>query len=172
MHHFLPIEEVNDKASNLPHLLAAMNPSPAVSVLGVPNREDIQSAGFQNPPYFSREGLQFRCRQRHAVQHMGVAGIEGFICKQEALSDVQANPGDLMVQPCRVRLRCDRVNGSQRVIGSGDVKPLPAKNNVSRPWPLPSSKIFRRPSCSNCLAASIAGLLGSNPNISGFDTNV
>jgi len=74
--HFRSVKEMNDEASDLIHIFSAMNASPVVGVLLRPDCEYVQSSRNKNSPDLRGKSDQLRRGECHAIEHMGVDGIE------------------------------------------------------------------------------------------------
>ena len=96
---FRPVEEVHDEAANFVHLFAPMDAGSKMRITCVTNGEDVQATRLQNSMDFLRETFDFRIRDRHTVQHVGVGRIEAVVSERERCPDIVANGCHEFAQP-------------------------------------------------------------------------
>ena len=75
----------------------------------------------------ARQSLELSRCERHAVEHVRVAGIERIVTKGQRFTHIVTNRLDPLLDPHPARLDRDRVKGSVRIVDRDDVKSLGGK---------------------------------------------
>src|SRR5665647_3554161 len=100
-------EEVHDEAVGFVHVVAVARTGAEVRIGGRARRVDLQAARAQDAPHLGAQRLEPRRRQRHAVEHVRVAGVEARIRVGQRLPAIVLGGREHVLETGGARLLAD-----------------------------------------------------------------